>query len=209
MLQHRVSRSEATKKLIQLSQPPQQSISTDTNCTNFIHTLCRSRHIRSIRSNRLIRHYNCSIHGCRAHFTVFDTDKNQVTITVIRTHDFRDIAPTKNVMSQSDDVVCAKHVFADGSRRIHQMSAFSLLSKPPGHVFKTFTFTSTQLRCIVRHFAMTRNQDTTPSEWYKLIGPSPSVPNLLHKIFRINAKFDIQKLLEQNFQVQVLVIEQK
>ena len=213
MLHHRVSRSEATRKLIQLSQPQPHSVSADTNSTKVIHTLRRiieggmcPRHRRLIRINRLIRYYNCSIRGCRAHFTVHDTDKNHVIISVIRTHDFDCIETTKNDMPQCGTSLLAKHSFADRARRIHQMSALSLLSKPVGHIFKTFTFTSTQIRYIVRHFAITGNQDTTPSEWYKLIGPSPSVPNMLRKMFRVNAKFDIQKHLEQMFQVQVQVL---
>lgn len=221
MLRHVVltcSREEATRTLILLSQPSQLSTDDDTNVNSdkLIHTLFRSpdttrysRHQNIRMKNGLTRHYTCSLSGCRAHFTVCNVDHTNVAITVIRYHDFQNPQLYESNMSMYETPRRAKgrvNVDVEGITPFYQKSSsVSLLSKPVGHMFKTFSFTSAQMRFIVRHFSTKGNQETTPAQWHKLIGPSPSVPNLLRKLFRSNTKFHIRKYLERMFNVHVFI----
>jgi hypothetical protein len=90
--------------------------------------------------------------------------------------------------------------------RIHNTSLRASLgysAKPLYHIFKTHHFSGTQIRYVIRHFAMNHDQDKTQEEWQKLIGPCPSVRNLLRKLFSIRSRKTIQKQLENMFCIRV------
>jgi hypothetical protein len=90
--------------------------------------------------------------------------------------------------------------------RTHDTSLRATLgytAKPFHHVFKVHQFSGTQIRHVVRHFALKCDQTKTQEEWNSMIGPSPSVRNLLKKLFGCRSEHSIQRQLEQLFDVSV------
>jgi hypothetical protein len=81
----------------------------------------------------------------------------------------------------------------------------SHFSKPQNHIFKLYHFSGTQLRFIIRHFALNSNHDMTPLEWRCLIGPSPCVRNAIKRLFKENSEQNIRQHFEHVFGVQVVI----
>lgn len=104
----------------------------------------------------------------------------------------------------SSDTQCtAVMECASYPKRLRSGQVMSFFSKPPNYIFKVHHFSGTQLRFIMRHYAIHLNQNMTQMEWTELIGPSPSVRNALRRIFDVRSSHNIRQTIEQLFNVRV------